>query len=181
MGSASCCCKFPATPLIFGFLALFAFVLGGALFTPLVLLLLMRLLTPVSTAAFGILGRMAPRAVIRSLSRTAIAVAALTVAVSVIVGVSVMIGSFRGTVANWLDTTLGADIYVSPPLITATRSTVDVDPAILDQSGAGRGRAAHRLGAAGERPRAGLPGHAAGQPQRRAAERSPPVRAASPG
>jgi putative ABC transport system permease protein len=76
---------------------------------------------------------MAPRAVIRSHSRTSIAVAALTVAVSVIVGVSVMIGSFRNTVADWLDTTLGADIYLSPPLITATRSTVDVDRAILDE------------------------------------------------
>jgi putative ABC transport system permease protein len=75
---------------------------------------------------------MAPRAVVRSLSRTSIAVAALTVAVSVIVGVSVMIGSFRNTVASWLDTTLGADIYISPPLLTANRSTVDVDPAILD-------------------------------------------------
>ena len=113
---------------IVGFLSLFAFVLGGALFTPIVLLLLMRAATPLAKRLFGVLGRMAPRAVIRSLSRTSIAVAALTVAVSVIVGVSVMIGSFRNTVADWLDTTLGADIYVSPPLITATRSTVDVDP-----------------------------------------------------
>src|SRR5690606_40044212 len=60
---------------------------------------------------------------------TSVAAAALTVAVSVIVGVSVMIASFRNTVADWLDTTLGADIYISPPLLTANRATVDVDPA----------------------------------------------------
>ena len=40
------------------------------------------------------------RDILRSLSRTAVAVAALMVAVSVIVGLSIMIGSFRGTVAS---------------------------------------------------------------------------------
>ncbi|MBZ0302638.1 MAG: ABC transporter permease, partial [Anaerolineae bacterium] len=124
--------QIPTQDIVVAFTALFAFVLGGALFTPVVLLAMMRLATPLTDAAFGVLGRMAPRAVLRSLSRTSVAVAALTVAVSVIVGVSVMIGSFRSTVANWLDTTLGADIYISPPLITANRATVDVDPAILD-------------------------------------------------
>ena len=50
-----------------------------------------------------------------------------------IVGGSVMIGSFRNTVADWLGTTLGADIYISPPQVTATRVTADVDPAIAGQ------------------------------------------------
>ena len=124
--------QIPTQNIVIGFIALFAIVFGGALFTPVVLLLFMRVATPVGGALFGVLGRMAPRAVVRSLSRTSVAVAALTVAVSVIVGVSVMIGSFRNSVADWLDTTLGADIYVSPPLVTANRSTVDVNPAILD-------------------------------------------------
>jgi putative ABC transport system permease protein len=124
--------QIPTQDIVIAFVSLFAFVLGGALFTPVVLLRLMRLATPLTDRLFGVLGRMAPRAVVRSLSRTSIAVAALTVAVSVIVGVSVMIGSFRNTVSDWLDITLGADIYISPPSITATRSTVDVDPAILD-------------------------------------------------
>lgn len=125
--------QIPTQNILVAFTALFAIVLGGALFTPIVLLALMRLATPLTDAIFGVLGRMAPRAVVRSISRTSVAVAALTVAVSVIVGVSVMIGSFRSTVADWLDTTLGADIYISPPLLTANRSTVDVDPAILEE------------------------------------------------
>ena len=49
-------------------------------------------------------------------------------AASVIVGVSVMISSFRSTVADWLETTLGGDIFISSPLLTANASTVDVDP-----------------------------------------------------
>jgi putative ABC transport system permease protein len=73
---------------------------------------------------------MAPRAVVRSLSRTSIAVAALTIAVSVIVGVSVMIGSFRNTVSDWLDNTLTADIFISPALLTVTSATANTDPLI---------------------------------------------------
>jgi putative ABC transport system permease protein len=125
--------QIPSTNISLGFTALFCIVMGGSLFTPVILLLFMRIATPITNRVFGVLGRMAPRAVVRSLSRTSIAVAALTVAVSVIVGVSVMIGSFRSTVADWLDTTLGADIYISPPLLTANRSTVDVDVSIVDE------------------------------------------------
>lgn len=125
--------QIPSTNISLGFTALFCIVMGGSLFTPVILLLFMRIATPITNRVFGVLGRMAPRAVVRSLSRTSIAVAALTVAVSVIVGVSVMIGSFRSTVADWLDTTLGADIYISPPLLTANRSTVDVDASIVDE------------------------------------------------
>lgn len=125
--------------IVLAFAALFAIVVGSALFTPLALIGAMRLVTPITDALFGVVGRMAPRAVARSLSRTAIAVAALTVAVSVIVGVSVMISSFRSTVADWLETTLGADIYISPPLLTATRATVDVDPAVQAQVAAVEG------------------------------------------
>jgi putative ABC transport system permease protein len=44
-----------------------------------------------------------------------------------------MIGSFRATVAEWLDNTLGADIYISPPSLTATRALANVDPAIADR------------------------------------------------
>jgi putative ABC transport system permease protein len=76
---------------------------------------------------------MAPRAVTRSLSRTSIAVAALTIAVSVIVGVSVMIGSFRTTVSDWLSTTLGADVYISPMLLTVTSAQANTDPALVNK------------------------------------------------
>jgi putative ABC transport system permease protein len=122
----------PTDSVEVSFGGLFAIVVGGAFFTPIVLIGLMRLFTPLTGAIFGVVGRMAPRAVSRSLSRTSIAVAALTVAISVIVGVSVMIASFRSTVDDWLQTTLGSDVYVSPPLLTANQATVDVEPEIRD-------------------------------------------------
>lgn len=122
--------QIPTQDIIISFVALFAIVLGGAFFTPIVLVGMITLLTPVMGRFFGVVGRMGARAVVRSLSRTSVAVAALTIAVSVIVGVSVMIASFRSTVSVWLENTLGSDIYVSPPLLTSNRATVDVDPSI---------------------------------------------------
>jgi putative ABC transport system permease protein len=124
--------QIPTTSLIVSFSALFFVIFGGALLTPAVLILSMRLLRPISEKLFGILGRIAPRAIIRSLSRTSVAVAALTIAVSVIIGVSVMIGSFRNTVANWLENTLSADIYISPPVLLANEATTGLSPDLLD-------------------------------------------------
>lgn len=121
----------PTRSLYVSFGALFCIVVGGAFFTPAALIVFMRLAEPVLDRLFGILGRMAPRAVERSLSRTAVAVAALTIAVSVIVGVSVMISSFRSTVADWLTTTLGGDIFVSSPLSSPNASSIDIDPQVV--------------------------------------------------
>ncbi|MEJ2418623.1 MAG: ABC transporter permease [Exilibacterium sp.] len=49
-----------------------------------------------------------------SASRTSMAVAALTVAVSATVGVGVMVHSFRHTFNEWLQQSLPGDIYLSP-------------------------------------------------------------------
>jgi putative ABC transport system permease protein len=124
--------QIPTDSLFVSFGALFCVIFGGALLTPAALVVGMRLVQPLTDAAFGIIGRLAPRSLTRSLSRTSVAVAALTIAVSVIVGVSAMISSFRATVSDWLDTTIGADIFVSSPLLTNNQSTVDVDPAVRD-------------------------------------------------
>lgn len=124
--------QIPTNSLIISFTALSFVIFGGALLTPAALLLFMRLFSPITERLFGVLGRMAPRAIIRSLSRTSVAVAALTIAVSVIIGVSVMIGSFRNTVANWLENTLSADIYISPPLLLANQATTGLSPELVD-------------------------------------------------
>ena len=127
--------QLPTMNLYVSFAALFFIIVGSALFTPVALLLGMRLLLPVTERLFGVLGRMAPRAVTRSLSRTSVAVAALTIAVSVIVGVSAMIASFRTTVSDWLGNSLGAQIFISPPLFTSNYASVDVDAVVLERAG----------------------------------------------
>ena len=124
--------QIPGVNLYLSFGALLMIIVGGAFFTPAALLVLLRLILPLSSAAFGVLGRLACRAITRSLSRTSVAVAALTIAVSVIVGVNTMIGSFRSTVADWLSNSLGAQIFVSPPLFSNNNASIDVDGAVLE-------------------------------------------------
>ncbi|HEY9631167.1 MAG TPA: FtsX-like permease family protein [Coleofasciculaceae cyanobacterium] len=122
--------RWQGSGLVAVFTGLFAILLGAALLVPPLMTLAMRGFVPLGGRTLGILGRLAPRDILRSLSRTSVAIAALMVSVSVIVGVSIMVGSFRGTVVQWLDQTLQADIYVSPPTTTANRVLGKVDPAI---------------------------------------------------
>ncbi|MFO7893310.1 MAG: FtsX-like permease family protein [Longimicrobiales bacterium] len=96
------------------FVGLFGVILGMALLTPLATVLLMRGLKPLAGRVFGILGRMAAGGVTAGLSRTAPAMAALTIAVATTIGVAAMVGSFRGSLITWLDRTLSADIYIAP-------------------------------------------------------------------
>jgi putative ABC transport system permease protein len=118
--------------IVVAFAALFAIVIGAALLTPIATVLAMGLARPVLGAAFGLLGRMAARDIVASLSRTAVAVAALMVAISVSIGVGIMVGSFRQTVVSWLDQSLVADVYVSPPSNAANRTDTTLDPALLN-------------------------------------------------
>ena len=119
--------------LVTTFGGLFAVLIGAALLTPPLTVLLMRAITPITRRLAGVLGRMAPRDIVRSLSRTSVAVAALMTAVSVVVGVSIMIGSFRATVEQWLNQTLQADVYVSPPSLTANRVIGALPTAVIDE------------------------------------------------
>jgi putative ABC transport system permease protein len=118
--------------LIAAFGGLFAVLLGAALLTPPLIAIAMKGITPLGYRLVGVLGRLAPRDILRSLSRTSVAIAALMVTVSVIIGVSIMVGSFRGTVIQWLDQTLQADIFVSPPSTTANRVLGKLDPDIVN-------------------------------------------------
>ena len=122
----------PTRSLLVSFTALFFVITGMALVTPAGTLLVMSILRPVLRALGGTLGVMAGRAVGSSLSRTAPAVAALVVAVSVTVGLGVMIQSFRGTLTRWLDGTLRADVYVSLPGPTASRASGTLWPEVVD-------------------------------------------------
>jgi len=117
----------PSRNLDLAFAGTFAVVMGCAMLTPLGMEFLMRTTSPLTGRAWGTLGRMAPRNVVVSLSRTSVAVAALMVAVSVTIGVSLMIGSFRYTVITWLTQTLRGDIYISAPSLTATQSSTKID------------------------------------------------------
>ena len=121
----------PTRSLVISFGGTMAIVVAFAALTPLATTLFMRIATRPLGSIWGALGRMAPRNVVTSISRTAVAVAALMVAVSVTIGVSLMIGSFRTTVVAWLDQILQGDVYVSAPGRISTQATTPLDPAVL--------------------------------------------------
>ncbi len=118
--------------LVLSFAALFFIVAGLALLTPAGTLFLVGLSRPLMRRAGGTLALMASRGVVTTLSRTAPAIAALVVAVSVTVGLGVMIQSFRGTLIQWLDGTLRADVYVSLPGPIAARAAGTLWPELIE-------------------------------------------------
>ncbi|HEV8267098.1 MAG TPA: FtsX-like permease family protein [Thermoanaerobaculia bacterium] len=97
---------------LFGFAAVFFVVAGISLFAPLVVSTVSRLGR--ERLPGGAATRIARANLSGSLSRTSVAVAALSTAVSMMVSVAVMVGSFRTTVARWAEQTLRADLYVAP-------------------------------------------------------------------
>lgn len=131
MGAGLGLSRIPGPGLFFAFVTLFMVIVGFSLMVPRLLAWSSRLLLPLLGRLAPPLGRLALRSISGSLSRTAPAVAALTVAVATTVGVGVMIASFRTTVALWLEQTLTSDIYVSVTSGVSNRATNTLDPGVL--------------------------------------------------
>ena len=98
-----------------GFVAAFLVMAGFSLFVPAVTRVIGGFLGRRQTRRPGSpILRLALEQTLRSLHRTAPTIAALAAAVSMTVGISVMIHSFRGSVIAWADRTLTADLFIAP-------------------------------------------------------------------
>jgi putative ABC transport system permease protein len=95
-----------------GFAAAFAFLFGSSLFSGSVLVLAGPALRKGLSCMAGLPGRIAAGNIRQNLNRTAVAVAAFMVALSMSVGLGSMIGSFRDSLIWWMSTQLRADIYI---------------------------------------------------------------------
>jgi len=122
----------PSKKILLSYLGVIPLVLGLSLLTPLVIVLVVRLMNPVVSRLLGILGRMSLQGVVTQISRTSVAIAALSIAVATTIGVGTMIDSFRNTVVNWLENILSADIYIAAPRLVATQAYGDLDPSLVD-------------------------------------------------
>lgn len=123
----------PSRSVALGFVALGLIVFAFALLAPAATVGTMAVLRPVLARVLGLPGRMAPRDVVRSLSRTGVAVGALMVALSVSIGVGIMVGSFRQTVQDWLAQTLQADIFISPAAAGPGRTGRTLPPEVAER------------------------------------------------
>jgi putative ABC transport system permease protein len=99
--------------LVVSFAGLFGVFLAAALVTPPATAALMSLLDRTLPARLPVPARMAIRGTTASLSRTGVSVAALAVAVATVIGVGLMVSSFRVSVDEWLRQTLVADFYLA--------------------------------------------------------------------
>jgi len=106
--------------LVTGFVALTIIVFGFCLVVPLGLTALLSVMLVIGRRWLDLSGLMALRSSLSGINRTGLAVAALCVAISVTVGVGVMVSSFRGTVIVWLEESLPGDIQ-----LTAVTGTID--------------------------------------------------------
>lgn len=100
--------------LLAGFAALFLLLLSIAAATP-ALLQALALGAARLGARFGPAARLACADIAASLSRTGVAIAALGMALTAMIGVAIMVESFRESLRDWLAQTMRADVYVSAP------------------------------------------------------------------
>ena len=117
--------------LVLGYLGLLIFIGAVALQAPVALVVLAKGARWALGHLLGVTGRMAARALVAYRQRTAVAVAALSVALSATIGVEVMIKSFRETLEVWLNNALQADVYVQPPSPVARRPDATIDPEVV--------------------------------------------------
>jgi len=96
-----------------GFLGTAFIVFGFAFFIPLLTRIAMTVFIPLFTPIMGITAKIALRSISRSLSRTGVSIAALMIAISVYIGVGIMINSFKGSLNQWVDRHLSGDVHIA--------------------------------------------------------------------
>ena len=112
---------------IVGFIGIGVFFAGCLFIVPVFITLMGSVFRSVGRRFAGVRGILACRAFTRMPGRTSSAVFALCLAISVTVGVGLMISSFRAAVDNWLETRLRGDFYVtSSSRLQATLNNADI-------------------------------------------------------
>ena len=131
MGSAAgAILYFSERSLLAGFVALFLLLLTVAAITP-AMLRWLALVGARVAGRFSPIARLALGDVSASLSRTGVAVAALGLAIAAMIGVSIMVESFRESLRAYLVHTIRADLYVTAPGPGFGRPERRIEPDVL--------------------------------------------------
>jgi putative ABC transport system permease protein len=115
---------------VFGYAAALVLMLGGAALAPNALWLACQVASRFIARWLRVVrveAKLAAANLRNAIPRLSISVAALAVALAMMTAISIMIGSFRETVAYWVDQTLIADIYARPLAQSATNFAGEVD------------------------------------------------------
>jgi putative ABC transport system permease protein len=117
---------------LLGFASAFLILAGFALLTPLLTVALNRACEAGTRRVFGIEGELALRYLTESLPRTAVIIAGLMVSVAMLIGLTVMVDSFRDTVNTWVNQTVKGDLYVETAGRAAGGSASAVPPEVIE-------------------------------------------------
>jgi putative ABC transport system permease protein len=117
----------------FGYVAAALFVVATALAIPIVINGGSQLLGQIVLRKIGIEAFLALRSVRGALQRTSVLTAALATAIAMMASVGIMVGSFRATVAIWMDSELRADFYLRPAGNAAADRHPTIDPSIANR------------------------------------------------
>lgn len=98
----------------FGYVAAVLLIAASSLAIPSLVSGLSSACAGILRRVFGVEALLATRSLGGSLRRTSVLVGALSTAIAMLTAVGIMVGSFRETVALWMDDTLQADLYLSP-------------------------------------------------------------------
>lgn len=104
---------------VWGFVASFLIIVGFALMAPAVLMLMCRVPWRLLERRLPAEPLLALAGVDGSRARTTVAVTGLMIGLAMVVGLAIMVGSFRSTVVVWLGQTLQAELYVQPVVLGA--------------------------------------------------------------
>jgi putative ABC transport system permease protein len=115
------------------FVAAFLILLGFALFAPLAARLLGEGLRPALRKILGPAGDLGCRYLAGSLSRSAVSIAALACALGMLIAVTVMIGSFRQTVNDWITRAISGDIFFGPAVFSTAAYDQYLPPEVLPE------------------------------------------------
>ncbi|MEC4670424.1 MAG: FtsX-like permease family protein [Nitrospirota bacterium] len=99
---------------VFGYASAFCLLLGCTFLGPLSLLLLKGMIRMPWMSRTGLVVRLAADQVIRAPGRSSVTLSALMVGIAIMIGVGIMVRSFRDTVEVWIDQTMMADLIVAP-------------------------------------------------------------------
>jgi putative ABC transport system permease protein len=116
-----------------GFVAAFLILLAFALFTPLAARRLGQGLQPAFRKILGPAGDLGCRYLAGSLSRSAVSIAALACALGMLIAVTVMIGSFRRTVNDWVSRAISGDIFFGPAVFSTAAYDQYLPPEVLPE------------------------------------------------
>lgn len=113
------------------FLGLFLLVFGSALYIPCLVYNSDFILNIIFKNSLGIAAMISVRSLQKNLSRNAIAIAALSVSLSLFLSLDIAISSFRNTVVDWLNYSLFADVYISSPKLVSNKNNMSLNNNLL--------------------------------------------------